>query len=227
MLKSKTTFLKKPIIFLLGLFTLAFAFYACDTVAPAEEKDYSYFKLNLEKDQHFSKVLESAVNIVEFIVDPQTHINVDLNIDEFNEKLFAVKQKGIQSTVLSDLTNRPEVLFKLIEEKYNHQQKFIDNNPEFLKLTENEQKELIDHAVSFSMVNFKSMKGPCSDQYDSDISYCHNRQYAGAAACGLLSPTLLGALGCGVVVVVDAGFCHGQADADFELCLDATYTKQK
>lgn len=188
-----------------------------------QKKDFSYYKLNLGKDADFNKVLESVFKIGEFIDDTNTQINVDLNIDQFNKNLLSAKQKSNQIAALSGLTNRPDYLFKLIEEKYAMQQEFVENNPEFLKLSESEQKALIDNVVSIRMDNARNKRGICSDQWASDVSYCHARQYTAAAFCGLLSPTLVGALGCGVAVVVDSAICHSQADENFELCLDATY----
>lgn len=186
------------------------------------EKDFNYYELNLEKDINFKKVMISVEKLGTYISDPNTKINTDIDLSLLEEQLSSVKRKSDQIVVLSNLTNNPSYLLELIEEKYDNQKLFISKNPEFLNLSEAEQKELIANVVIANDFGIKNKQDTCGDQFFSDIEYCHIKQYSAAAFCGLLSPTIGGALLCGAVVIVDSAICHSQAEADMELCYEAS-----
>lgn len=182
-----------------------------------------FYEANLENDADFISIIESAAKIGEFIDDSLTEIHTDVNLSVLKQKISATDQKSSQIEVLSDLTNRPEVLYDLLEEKYAYQRAFINNNPEFQQLSTAQQEELIENVVLSNFSVSLEKQTPCTDQLESDLSYCHARQYTAAAFCGLMAPTLGGALLCGAAVVVDSGICHDQAYANWDLCMEATY----
>ena len=58
----------------------------------------------------------------------------------------------------------------------------------------------------------------CEEDYKTSLSRCHDRAMVGAAACGILTPTLLGALLCGGIVAIDNELCYNYAYEDFQKC---------
>lgn len=100
---------------------------------------------------------------------------------------------------------------------------FINKNPEFLELNRSEQEELIEIIVLKKYQTSLGKQTPCTNQLESDLDYCHQTQYIGAAMCGLTAPSLAGAIVCGAGVVAYAEVCHNQSYSDWELCMEATY----
>ncbi len=58
----------------------------------------------------------------------------------------------------------------------------------------------------------------CGADYKTDLARCHDKAMVGAAACGILTPTLWGALLCGGFVAIDNEYCHKYAYEDFQKC---------
>ncbi|MEP0711212.1 hypothetical protein [Algoriphagus sp.] len=63
-----------------------------------------------------------------------------------------------------------------------------------------------------------SRRGPCEEYLDNSLKACRNGALIAAGACGLLSPTILPALGCGLSMWLGELVCIELANDDFETC---------
>ena len=65
--------------------------------------------------------------------------------------------------------------------------------------------------------NFR-VQGQCEDEKSSSLQTCRDAALVGAAGCGLLTPTLLGALACGGIVYLGELFCIDDTNRSYEIC---------
>lgn len=78
----------------------------------------------------------------------------------------------------------------------------------------------IDKLSIFKANSGVRANGECEEVRDSQKQTCFEAALVGAAACGLLTPTLGGALLCGVFVIAGDEVCHRSADREYEICIN-------
>ncbi|MFC5193656.1 hypothetical protein ACFPIK_17930 [Algoriphagus aquatilis] len=62
------------------------------------------------------------------------------------------------------------------------------------------------------------MQGQCEDERASSLQTCQDAALVGAAGCGLLTPTLWGALACGGFVYLGELACIDDANRSYDIC---------
>jgi hypothetical protein len=76
------------------------------------------------------------------------------------------------------------------------------------------RKNLIGSGISPNL----RIQGQCEDERDSAIQTCNDAALVGAAGCGLLTPTLWGALACGGFVYLGELACIDDANRSYDIC---------
>ncbi len=149
--------------------------------------------------------LKKVTNVLEFeefaskyFSNPDEIVNQFKNYNSFRENLFDKYEKlqGIQEVNLEELIKSS-----------------IKNLPEV-----NSVGQIYNTAKRDSYKNSRTQFGECEDQLAADEQTCVEGAVTAAAFCGILSPTLIGALGCGAAVLVADAVCHRAAKRDYGIC---------
>lgn len=82
------------ILHTLLLFCLIFTGCVENTTVSNPDKDFSYFKTNLENDLDFTSALETVVEIDNFIEDSLTKINSGVDLSQLKQSLSSSKHKS-------------------------------------------------------------------------------------------------------------------------------------
>ncbi|MFC3416067.1 hypothetical protein [Algoriphagus hitonicola] len=102
-----------------------------------------------------------------------------------------------------------------IRNKYPSVSKFTSKEIEILVLEVIESREKSNYYNSSENLR---IQGQCEDELDSSLQTCQDAALVGVAGCGLLTPTLLGALGCGAVVYLGELVCIDDANRSYDIC---------
>ncbi|HEY9046661.1 MAG TPA: hypothetical protein VIN08_12230 [Ohtaekwangia sp.] len=174
-----------------------------------------------------------------------SQLSNDISLTEYIQETtsfadFTVKEGIDEDKLIEDLSNisstedfnskikayfqEPEAIIEKFKDLQRKSSKFWESNKSLKQQIDRDQvlQRSIDAILSKSKKTQSTIarKDPCQQQYDSDIQTCQEGSYAAAAFCGLLSPTLLGALGCGAGVLVGDVVCHRAAERDRKICLN-------
>ena len=149
------------------------------------------------------------------------------SINEFENiarRNFVNADDFIESTYL--ITNTIELLYQ----KYPEFQKAGESvRVEIFELALNKHEvansKIKDNDITLSeLARVASTQGEsgcpgCDASLENSLNTCAYSSYAAAAACGLLTPTLVGALACGAGVIVADAICHNSAHNEHGICV--------
>lgn len=165
---------------------------------------YNFGETNVDVSL-LSDELKKVTNVSEFesfaskyFNNPNEVVNQFKNYNSFRENLFDKYEKlqGIQEANLEDLIKSS-----------------IENLPEMSSVN-----QIYNSALGTKNGNSRTQFGQCEDQLAADEQTCVEGAVTAAAFCGILSPTLIGALGCGAAVLVADAVCHNAAKRDYGIC---------
>jgi hypothetical protein len=106
------------------------------------------------------------------------------------------------------------ILGQKLREKYP--QLLVANREELDMLLAENISELVQKR-SVHSANLRIF-GACEEEFDTGIETCRNAALVASAACGLLTPTLLGALACGGFVYLSELVCIDDATKSYKTC---------
>jgi len=163
---------------------------------------------------------QNFTNSLKNLSEVRVYQNVDLN--ELKIALeSATNDDEIIEVINSSFESPDEVITKLrtfeksvIEFKSSHES--------FYKLDISQRENVLMESMNIDLIlsdnSNARVNGECEDQRDNDKQTCAEGSYVAAAGCGLLSPTLVGALACGAFVIAADVVCHRAAERDYETC---------
>ena len=130
----------------------------------------------------------------------------------------------MKSFIQANYSN-PDLVYKSLFEFVEIGWEIRNKYPEVSKFTADELgilvKEVSEMRNSFNQHNpyprFR-IQGQCEDEQASAIQTCGDAALIGAAACGLLTPTLGGAFLCGGFVYLTELACIDDANRSYEIC---------
>lgn len=186
---------------------LAILLFSCDQTTTQQYGDITEDPLFID----YSNEMEALVANVQ----PKENINVNLTSEQINVEF---EQSNDLTKSLGKYVDNPEYYIERLRSSYLKAQALQKKYPEIQDPSFN----------LISLINPKSTStfalkgdGSCRQQYDSDIAECKTNALIGAAACGLGAATLVGALGCGAVVIAYRASCGFFADRAFDNCVMA------
>ncbi|MDO8968472.1 MAG: hypothetical protein Q8S14_19400 [Algoriphagus sp.] len=150
-----------------------------------------------------------------------------------NSDFETIRLKGFES--IDDLKSfiqvnykNPDYVFNSLFEMATIGQEIRNKYPEVSEFTTEDVQILIKEIAetrrnskrSIFLPSLRQMQGQCEDQRDADLQTCQEGALVGAAACALLTPTLLGALGCGGFVWIAELACIRAANRDYDICFE-------
>ncbi|PZX58184.1 hypothetical protein [Algoriphagus chordae] len=142
-----------------------------------------------------------------------TSDNNNLRITDFNSL------EEFKEFVYDNFEN-PEETYQTIYNSASLGQEIRGKFPDIDKLSPEDFEKIVNQ-ISFSIENVSyenAKRGQCEDQLSSDLQTCRDGALVAAAGCGLLTPTLLGALGCGGIVYLAELVCIDDADRSYGIC---------
>jgi hypothetical protein len=190
-------------------------------IRPNDEQVKEY-KQKLVIDGVFNSYLEQVGNIRNITLKSGT--NYDLILSDLN----SILSKEDFELKIRKHFEYPEQVIDNFKQMHSTSVQFWKTHEDLKSFTDEQQQSILENAIEqiaftekFSKYISKSAKvDPCQAQYNSDIQTCREGSYTAAAFCGLLSPTLVGALACGAAVVAADIVCHRGAARDLALCRD-------
>lgn len=170
--------------------------------------------------EQFEDIIDATDNLFKFISLSETNIKTNPDMAKFEDVVSKTKNDDDLIRALNIITNEPEEILNLIKIQYYFFKIFRNSNPEFLNMSEEERYSKVRQAIDkrFDDNSFPPYGNWCSVQYNRTLEGCHANALAGSVACGLLSPTLFGALLCAGVVIVANEYCHYNADTSYAAC---------
>ncbi len=200
------------------LFLIFFITIGCEfNETPIGQKETTLSKVLKDPlSKEFNKALVNAQKLNSlFIGNPSDSKSLRYkefdSIDEF--KIF-----------IDENFENPEFVFNSLFELASLGQEIRYKYPEVSKFTSEDLDALVfeivksrENSYSESSTHFR-IQGQCEDELDSSMQTCQDGALVGAAGCAILTPTLLGALGCGGVVYFGELVCIDDAERTYDIC---------
>lgn len=183
----------------------------------------------MENESTLSKVLKDPLskNFNNALVTSQG-LN-SLFIGEVSD-LESLRMKQFDSidelkSFIGEYYKNPEYVYNSLLELATLGQEIRNKYPEVSRFTSEDLEALVSGIAGSSKTsnhfkystNLRTL-GQCEDELNSSLQTCQDAALVAAAGCGLLTPTLLGALGCGAVVYLGELVCIDDADRSYEIC---------
>lgn len=137
----------------------------------------------------------------------------------FYARIQNARNKDQLLTALNSISSDGNQLYELLREQHALLDKEVYTD-HFNSLSYEERVSLLSNR--FANYRGKQFQGrlstDCPSQYQRDLSRCHDTALIEAAVCGGFAPTLIGALICAGVVIVQNELCHKYAYEDYVTC---------
>lgn len=194
------------------------------------------FLITISCDFNESPILIQETTLTKVLNDPLSKkFNQALIKTQKSSSLFignlskfqSLKYKEFES--IDDVKNfiyenyeNPDFVFNSLFEIATIGQEIRNKYPEVSEFTTEELEILVEDILEFRKnsnfsPNFR-IQGQCEDEKTSSLQTCRDAALVGAAGCGLLTPTLLGALACGGVVYLGELVCIDDTNRSYEIC---------
>lgn len=153
-------------------------------------------------------------------------VKESIDISDLQNELAEVQNESQLTDIINENFEDPNLAKTTFKTHEIALQKFHSNNKEFRNLNISGKEQRLESALfNLGYVNdSKQMRfaDNCDNQYQNDIQTCQETALVEAAFCGLLSPTILGALGCGAGVVALRVVCGRAAERTRDTCKSST-----
>lgn len=147
--------------------------------------------------------------------------NVDFSKnDDITTLLKGVSTEAEAIDVFSSITEEPETYYRKLKDFYFTIREELFVNESFMNMSAIDRDEYLIRKISYLRSSDYMIRTgfDYGSDYKTDLARCHDKAMVGAAACGLLTPTLWVALLCGGFVAIDNELCHEYAYEDFQKC---------
>lgn len=176
------------------------------------------YKNNLASDPLLQDYLNS------FLVLSSFELNSNVDLSKMQSDFASISSEDDYKNKVKLYFKKPDEFIHKAYEAYKLSQRFWTNNQDLKRLNSVQKQQVIEHAVlkifkdKKNHENHVNLADQCATQRAADEQTCFEASMVGAAGCGLLSPTLLGALGCGVFVIAADATCYRAAERDYNIC---------
>lgn len=148
-----------------------------------------------------------------------------VDLEKMQSDFSSIHSKDDFKIKVKQYFKKPDEFINRAYETHEITLKFWAKNDKFHKLDNLQKEKIIKSSVlkllkpdDNSINSTEGTMGQCEDQRDSTKQTCTDAALVAAAGCGLLTPTLIGALGCGVVVIAGDAVCQNGADDSYDIC---------
>jgi hypothetical protein len=175
---------------------------------------------NLPNDSYFQEFIDKAIVLTE--IEPKE----DIDIEQLNGRFLDIASEEEFYQNIIPLFDNPEYVIENLNSFALSSMEFKETNTDINLLPLERQEYVIEASTRILLTtiihnnsNYGSrIKGTCEARLGSDRLTCFEGALVGAASCGLLAPTLFGALGCGVFVIGADYVCNRAAERDYAIC---------
>jgi hypothetical protein len=145
------------------------------------------------------------------------------NVSKFRSSKYKEFESidDLKSFIYENYEN-PAYVYNSLFEIASIGQEIRNKYPEVSEFTTEDLEILVKDILEFRknsnfLPNFR-VQGQCEDEKSSSLQTCRDAALVGAAGCGLLTPTLLGALACGGIVYLGELVCIDDTNRSYEIC---------